>query len=116
MQNFVATNIWSRTLFIASPLVANLVEAGRLGQKSGSGFYSYNNRKRRPEIDPELAADNTTEALERLRYLIVALPVIAYAIVMLLMWRYPISRESQHELRGIIEERERLALSEATES
>ena len=61
-------------------------------------------------FDPELGLDNTAEALQRLRYLIVALPVIAYAIVVGLMWRYPISRERQREMRGIIEERERLAL------
>jgi len=61
-------------------------------------------------FDPELGLDNTPEALQRLRYLIVALPVLAYAIVMALMWRYPISRERQRELRDLIEERERLAL------
>ena len=61
-------------------------------------------------FDPELGLDNTPDALQRLRYLIVALPVIAYAIVVGLMWRYPISRERQREMRGIIEERERLAL------
>jgi Na+/melibiose symporter-like transporter len=60
-------------------------------------------------FDPELGSDNTADALQRLRYLIVALPVLAYAIVIGLMWRYPISRERQHEMRDIIEERERLA-------
>ena len=39
---------------IASPLVSDLVAAGRLGQKSGCGFYSYNNKKRKPEVDQEL--------------------------------------------------------------
>ena len=61
-------------------------------------------------FDPELGLNNTADALQRLRYLIVALPVIAYAIVVGLMWRYPISRERQREMRGIIEQRERLAL------
>ena len=37
-------------------------------------------------FDPELGLDNTADALQRLRYLIVALPVIAYAIVIGLMW------------------------------
>jgi len=66
-------------------------------------------------FDPELGLDNTIEALQRLRYLIVALPVVAYAIVIGLMWRYPISRERQHEMRGIIEERERVALGSSVD-
>lgn len=61
-------------------------------------------------FDPELGLDNTAEALQRLRYLIVALPVLAYATVIALMWHYPISRERQREMRGMIEERERVAL------
>jgi Na+/melibiose symporter-like transporter len=61
-------------------------------------------------FEPELGMENTADALQRLRYLIVALPVFAYAIVIALMWRYPISRESQRETRRIIEDREKLAL------
>ena len=64
-------------------------------------------------FDPELGLDNTAEALQRLRYLIVALPVVAYAIVIALMWRFPISRERQRDMREIIEERERIALGPA---
>lgn len=64
-------------------------------------------------FDPELGLDNTAEALQRLRYLIVALPVVAYALVIALMWRFPISRERQRDMRGIIEERERIALGAA---
>ncbi|MDH4109494.1 MAG: MFS transporter [Gammaproteobacteria bacterium] len=63
-------------------------------------------------FDPELGLDNTPEALLRLRYLIVALPVFAYAIVIALMWRYPISRERQRNLRDQIEQNERLALQD----
>ncbi len=37
-----------------SPILPSLVKAGRLGQKSGCGFFSYDNRKRKPEPDPEL--------------------------------------------------------------
>lgn len=62
-------------------------------------------------FDPELGLDNTADALQRLRYLIVALPVIAYAIVVGLMWRYPISREGQRQMRAVIEEQERAALA-----
>jgi len=40
--------------FSGSPILPDLVEAGRLGQKSGSGFYSYNNRKKKATPDPEL--------------------------------------------------------------
>jgi Na+/melibiose symporter-like transporter len=65
-------------------------------------------------FDPELGLDNTAEALQRLRYLIVALPMIAYLVVIGLMWRYPINREKQHEMRDIIEEQEKLALSGST--
>jgi Na+/melibiose symporter-like transporter len=57
-------------------------------------------------FDPELGLDNTPVALQRLRYLIVALPMLAYAIVIALMWRYPITRERQHEMRDILEHRE----------
>jgi 3-hydroxyacyl-CoA dehydrogenase/enoyl-CoA hydratase/3-hydroxybutyryl-CoA epimerase/3-hydroxyacyl-CoA dehydrogenase/enoyl-CoA hydratase/3-hydroxybutyryl-CoA epimerase/enoyl-CoA isomerase len=37
---------------VASPLVPALVKQGRLGQKSGRGFFSYQNKKGRPEEDP----------------------------------------------------------------
>jgi len=38
---------------VASPLLPAMVKVGRLGRKSGSGFYSYANRKKRPQADPE---------------------------------------------------------------
>ncbi|MEM7316352.1 MAG: 3-hydroxyacyl-CoA dehydrogenase NAD-binding domain-containing protein, partial [Planctomycetota bacterium] len=41
--------------FSGNPILPDLVKAGRLGQKSGSGFYSYNNRKKKKQPDPELA-------------------------------------------------------------
>ena len=56
-------------------------------------------------FDPALGADNSAEALERIRYLIVSLPITAYGVVIFLMWRYPITRERQRELRRLIEER-----------
>ena len=56
-------------------------------------------------FEPALGAENTAEALERIRYLIVSLPMAAYATVIFLMWRYPITRERQQELRRLIEER-----------
>ncbi len=37
-----------------SPLIEKMVEAGRLGQKSGAGFYRYQNRQRMP--DPQALA------------------------------------------------------------
>lgn len=36
---------------VASPLVPSLVKAGRLGQKSGKGFYAYDNKHGAPEED-----------------------------------------------------------------
>ena len=38
---------------IASPLIPAMVKAGRLGQKAGRGFFSYQNKKGKPESDPE---------------------------------------------------------------
>ena len=40
---------------LTSPILADMVAAGRLGRKSGAGFYSYMNRKQRAEPDPTLA-------------------------------------------------------------
>ncbi|MBP88969.1 MAG: multifunctional fatty acid oxidation complex subunit alpha [Planctomycetaceae bacterium] len=40
---------------VASPLLPAMVKAKRLGRKTGVGFYSYQNRKQRPEPDPSLA-------------------------------------------------------------
>jgi 3-hydroxyacyl-CoA dehydrogenase len=46
-----------------SPLLARLVERGRLGQKAGKGYYRYEGRTRRP--DPEVNALIEEIALER---------------------------------------------------
>lgn len=37
---------------LASPILPALVKSGRLGQKTGLGFYSYENRKKKAEPDP----------------------------------------------------------------
>jgi 3-hydroxyacyl-CoA dehydrogenase/enoyl-CoA hydratase/carnithine racemase len=39
---------------VSSPLVPAMVKQGRLGQKSGRGFFSYQNKKGRAEEDPEV--------------------------------------------------------------
>ncbi|MCI0360586.1 MAG: 3-hydroxyacyl-CoA dehydrogenase NAD-binding domain-containing protein [Planctomycetaceae bacterium] len=39
---------------VAAPLVPAMVKLGRLGQKSGKGFFSYQNKKGRAEEDPEV--------------------------------------------------------------
>ncbi len=39
---------------IASPILPALAKSGRLGQKNGKGFFSYENRKRRAQPDPDL--------------------------------------------------------------
>lgn len=57
-------------------------------------------------FDPGLGMDNTPQAIERLRYLIVLFPATAYVIVMLLMWRYPITRERQQAMREQIEKQQ----------
>ncbi len=40
--------------FSGNELLPALMEAGRLGKKTGAGFYSYGNKKKRAEPDPEL--------------------------------------------------------------
>ncbi|MDX1944441.1 MAG: 3-hydroxyacyl-CoA dehydrogenase NAD-binding domain-containing protein [Pirellulaceae bacterium] len=40
---------------VASPLVPAMLKQGRLGQKSGRGFFSYQNKKGQPEDDPAVA-------------------------------------------------------------
>jgi len=40
---------------VESPLLAEMVRAGRLGQKSGSGFFKYGDRKGRGTSDPSLS-------------------------------------------------------------
>lgn len=49
--------------------------------------------------------ENTQAAIDGVRYLIVFTPIAAYLLVLLLMWRYPIDRARQKELRRIIDER-----------
>lgn len=41
---------------LLSPLLPALVKAGRLGQKTGSGFFSYKNRKKTAQPDPDSEA------------------------------------------------------------
>lgn len=38
----------------ASPILPMMVKAGRLGQKNGVGFFSYQNKKKQPQPDPGL--------------------------------------------------------------
>lgn len=54
-------------------------------------------------FDPE--AEISQDTADGVRYLIVFTPIAAYLIVLLLMWRYPIDRARQKELRQIIDER-----------
>lgn len=53
----------------------------------------------------EPGGENTQAAIEGVRYLIVFTPIGAYLLVLLLMWKYPIDRGRQKELRRIIDER-----------
>ena len=54
----------------------------------------------------EPGAENTQTAIDGVRYLIVFTPIAAYVMVLLLMWKYPIDRARQKELRRIIEARD----------
>lgn len=61
-------------------------------------------------FDPEAGAENSAESLRNLRYLIVVFPALAYSVVALMLFGYPIGRERQREMRAAIEERERQEL------
>jgi len=41
---------------LLSPILPAMVKAGRLGQKSGKGFFSYQNKKKKAQSDPEADA------------------------------------------------------------
>ncbi|MCA9260413.1 MAG: multifunctional fatty acid oxidation complex subunit alpha, partial [Planctomycetales bacterium] len=51
----------------ASPILPALVKAGRLGQKSGLGFFSYKNKRRKPAPDADLAKYVTPYMREQTR-------------------------------------------------
>lgn len=56
-------------------------------------------------FDPKAGAENSQAMIDSVRYLIVFTPIAAYLLVLLLMWKYPIDRDRQKELRRIIDER-----------
>lgn len=56
-------------------------------------------------FDPNAGAENSQEMIDNVRYLIVFTPIAAYLLVILLMWKYPLDRTRQEELRRIIDER-----------
>jgi Na+/melibiose symporter-like transporter len=56
-------------------------------------------------FDPDPGAENTQATIDNVRYLIVFTPIVAYLFVLLLMWKYPIDRDRQKELRRIIDDR-----------
>jgi Na+/melibiose symporter-like transporter len=55
-------------------------------------------------FDAKIGGENSQAMIDDVRYLIVFTPIAAYVLVLLLMWKYPISRERQKELRRIIDE------------
>jgi len=56
-------------------------------------------------FNPDAGAENTQATIDNIRYLIVFTPIAAYLFVLLLMWKYPIDRARQKELRRIIDAR-----------
>ena len=56
-------------------------------------------------FNPDAGVENSQATIDNIRYLIVFTPIAAYLFVMLLMWKYPIDRARQKELRRIIDER-----------
>jgi GPH family glycoside/pentoside/hexuronide:cation symporter len=81
-------------LQLSSKLAAGLMASGIYMALSWIGF------------DPDAGAENSQAMIDNVRYLIVFTPIGAYLLVLLLMWKYPIDRKRQKELRRIIEERE----------
>jgi Na+/melibiose symporter-like transporter len=81
-------------LQLSSKLAAGLMASGIYMALAWIGF------------DPDAGAENSQEMIDNVRYLIVFTPMAAYLVVVLLMWKYPIDRERQKELRRIIDEHE----------
>jgi GPH family glycoside/pentoside/hexuronide:cation symporter len=81
-------------LQLSSKLAAGLMASGIYMALSWIGF------------DPDAGAENSQAMIDNVRYLIVFTPIGAYLLVLLLMWKYPIDRKRQKELRRIIEERD----------
>jgi len=80
-------------LQLSSKLAAGLMASGIYMALSWIGF------------DPDAGAENSRAMIDNVRYLIVFTPIAAYVLVLLLMWKYPIDRNRQKELRRIIDER-----------
>jgi len=80
-------------LQLSSKLAAGLMASGIYVVLAWFGF------------DAKLGGANTQATVDNVRYLIVFTPIAAYLLVLLLMWRYPIDRDRQKELREIIASR-----------
>lgn len=80
-------------LQLSSKLAAGLMASGIYVVLAWFGF------------DAKLGDANTQATVDNVRYLIVFTPIAAYLLVLLLMWRYPIDRNRQKELREIIASR-----------
>lgn len=79
-------------LQLSSKLAAGLMASGIYLALSWIGF------------NPNAGGENSQAMIDNVRYLIVFTPIAAYLVVLLLMWKYPIDRERQEELRRIIDE------------
>ncbi len=79
-------------LQLSSKLAAGFMASGIYLALSWIGF------------DPDAGGENSQAMIDNVRYLIVFTPIAAYLLVLLLMWKYPIDRNRQKELRRIIDE------------
>ena len=79
-------------LQLSSKLAAGLMASGIYLALSWIGF------------NPNAGGEISQAMIDNVRYLIVFTPIAAYLVVLLLMWKYPIDRERQEELRRIIDE------------
>ena len=80
-------------LQLSSKLAAGLMASAIYAGLSWLGF------------DLHAGGENSQEMIDDVRYLIVFTPIAAYVFVLLLMWKYPIDRNRQKELRRIIDQR-----------
>ena len=79
-------------LQLSSKLAAGFMASGIYLALSWIGF------------DSDAGGENSQAMIDNIRYLIVFTPIAAYLVGLLLMWKYPVDRARQKELRRILDE------------